>query len=90
MKIVKTVLIGIFALSLAVFGVSVVLSFAGRDAAVPEITSDRDVLEIPCSYTQDQLMEGLSAYDEQDGDLTDRIVAGSFSRVVTPGVSSLT
>lgn len=90
MKIVKTVLIGIFALSLAVFGVSVVLSFAGRDAAVPEITSDRDVLEIPCSYMQDQLMEGLSAYDEQDGDLTDRIVAGSFSRFVTPGVSSLT
>ena len=90
MKIVKTAMLMILALSVGVFGVSVIISLAGRDASAPVITSDTDVLEIPCDYTQDQLMAGLSASDAEDGDLTDQIVAGSFSRFVTPGVTSLT
>ena len=59
MKIVKTAMLMILALSVGVFGVSVIISLAGRDASAPVITSDTDVLEIPCDYTQDQLMAGL-------------------------------
>ena len=33
---------------------------------------------------------GVTASDEEDGDLTDQIVAGSFSRFVDPGVTGLT
>lgn len=90
MKIVKRALIIFLGLSLGVFGVSEVITLAGRDASEPEIVSDREVLEIPCAYTQEQLMEGLAASDAEDGDLTDRIVAGSFSRFVTPGVTTMT
>lgn len=62
----------------------------GRDTTDPVIGSDRDVLEIPCEYTKEQLMEGMSASDAEDGDLTDQIVAGSFSRFISKGVCSLT
>ena len=35
-------------------------------------------------------MEGLSASDEKDGDLTSQIIAGSFSRFIEEGVSNIT
>lgn len=90
MKIMKLMLIMVFVLSLAVFGVSEIIELSGRDMTNPVIESDREVLEIPCAYTQEQLMEGMSAFDKEDGDLTDQIVAGSFSRFISDGVCSLT
>lgn len=90
MRIVRMLLIVASALALVMFGVSELVELRGRDATPPEIGSDREVLEIPCEYTQEQLMEGMSAWDETDGDLTSDIVVGSFSRFLEPGVSSLT
>ena len=90
MRYVRMALIVLFVLSLGIFGVSEIMEISGRDTTVPEITSDRDVLEIPCAYTEEQLLEGLTAEDEADGDLTSRIIAGSFSRFIEKGVSNLT
>ena len=90
MRLVKIGLIIVFILSAVLFGVSEGMEFRDRDLDVPEIASDREVLEIPCEYTEEQLMEGMSASDEQDGDLTDQIVAGAFSRFTEPGVTDLT
>ena len=61
-----------------------VVLFQNRDPNEPEIVSDREILEIPCEYTQEQLLEGLTASDQEDGDLTSQIVAGSFSRFIEP------
>ena len=90
MRIVRIILIAVSILSLGIFGISELIRFSGRDTEAPEITSDRDVLEIPCEYTQEQLMEGLSAKDETDGDLTSEIIAGSFSRFIDTGMCNLT
>lgn len=90
MRIVRLGLIIVFLLSLGLFGVTEAAQFVLQDQTEPEITSDRDVLEITCDYTEDQLMEGLSASDEKDGDLTSQIIAGSFSRFIEEGVSNIT
>lgn len=90
MRIVRLGLIIVFLLSLGLFGVTEAAQFVLQDRTEPEITSDRDVLEITCDYTEDQLMEGLSASDEKDGDLTSQIIAGSFSRFIEEGVSNIT
>ena len=90
MRFVRAAVIIIFILSLGIFGVSQVVELQNRDPHVPEITSDREVLEIPCEYTEEQLTEGLTATDQEDGDLTAQIVAGSFSRFIEPGVCNLT
>lgn len=90
MRIVRIILIVVSILSLGIFGISELIRFSGRDTEAPEITSDRDVLEIPCEYTQEQLMEGLSAEDETDGDLTSEIIAGPFSRFINTGECNLT
>lgn len=90
MRIVRTVLIVVFALSLGIFGVSEIIELSTRDTTQPEIVSDREVLEIPCEYTEEQLMEGLTARDDSDGDLTSQIIAGSFSRFIDKGVCNIT
>lgn len=90
MRIVRTALIIVFLLSLGLFGATEAIGFIGMDRTMPEITSDREILEIPCEYTEEQLLEGLSASDDADGDLTSQIIAGSFSRFIDDGVSSIT
>ena len=56
-----------------------------QDHTIPTISTDSDVLEIPCKYTQQQLMKGVTAEDSKDGDLTDQILVGNFSRFIEPG-----
>lgn len=90
MKFVKMAVVIAFVLALTAFGAAEIKEIRERDTSKPVITSDRDVLEIPCDYTQEQLVEGLSASDEKDGDLTDKILVGNFSRFIEKGVSNVT
>ncbi len=90
MRIVRNAVVIITILSFALFGVTEVIRLVNRDTTLPVITSDREVLEIPCDYTEEQLLEGLTASDEEDGDLTSQIIAGSFSRFIEKGVSNMT
>lgn len=90
MKFVKSAVIAIFVLAVGIFGTAKVLAYTERDPSPPEITSDREVLEIPCSYTQEQLVEGLTAHDDTDGDLTSQILTGSFSRFIEKGLCNVT
>lgn len=60
-----------------------------RDDTLPTITADSETLEIPCAYTQDQLMAGVTASDAVDGDLTGQIMMGTFSHFIELGVCNL-
>ena len=53
MRFVRAGVVMIFILSLVIFGVSRVVLFQNRDPNEPEIVSDREILEIPCEYTQE-------------------------------------
>ncbi|HIZ66531.1 MAG TPA: DUF5011 domain-containing protein [Candidatus Blautia pullicola] len=90
MRFVRTGVIILFILSLGIYLAAQGVQMRNRDPHVPEITSDREILEIPCAYSQEQLLEGMAASDREDGDLTSQIVAGSFSRFIEPGVCNLT
>lgn len=90
MRIVRIILAAVSVLAFGMFGISELIELGTRDTTIPEIISDREVLEIPCSYTQEQLSEGLSAWDETDGDLTSEIIPGTFSRFIDTGTCTLT
>ena len=55
----------------------------------PIISSDVDEIRIPCQYDKEDLLQGLTAYDAEDGYITDRILIGGFSDFTEQGVSSL-
>lgn len=90
MKYIKILVIIVFVISLAAYGLSVGKDILSYDSSVPEITSDREILEVTCDYTQEQLLEGLQAFDDKDGDLTSQILIGGSTRFIEKGVFNLT
>ena len=54
------------------------------DPTLPSMSSDRDILEVTTDYTQEDLLEGLSAWDERDGDLTEDILVVIFLSLSSP------
>lgn len=90
MKILRYATISIFCISIIIFMVATIEEYINKDPDKPQIESDREVLEISCNYTYDQLLEGLKATDETDGDLTNEIVVGSISRFINRGEANVT
>ncbi len=39
----------------------------------PVIKCDKDIITVKCSDSDDEVLRGVTAYDEQDGDLTDKL-----------------
>ncbi len=56
----------------------------------PVILCDDEVLEISCNYTQEDLMQGITAEDAEDGDLTDSVVVGQLSMFIDEKECELT
>ena len=79
MKLLRAVVVVLFLLGIELYGAAWIGDRLNRDQTIPEITSDREMLEVPSAYTEDMLLEGLSAYDGLDGDLTDQIVVRGLS-----------
>lgn len=52
------------ALAIVIFAAAEVREQMNADDTLPTITMDSDTIDIPCEYTADQLLAGISAYDE--------------------------
>ena len=90
MRYIRILVIILFIASLGIYGAARIKEQATEDPTRPGITSDREELEVSTSYEESDLLEGLTAEDEKDGDLTDQIMAGNFSQFIEPGVCNLT
>ena len=88
-RLLRGVSIAALALALALFIAAQVNERMNRDDTLPTITADSDTIEIPCDYTQEQLLAGISASDAKDGDLTGQVLVGNFTRFIEPGVCDL-
>lgn len=77
------------ALAVVLFIAAYVVDYLNRDDTMPSLSFQTDTLEIPCNYTEEDLLQGVTAWDEKDGDLTDQILPGTFTRFLEPGVCDL-
>ena len=66
MKYLRILLFALLAVSIAAFGVAKVQEISARNAHVPVIESEDGTLELPCDYTEEELLAGVSAFDEED------------------------
>ncbi len=57
------------------------------DKTIPQITVEGERIEVSLDSTNEDLLIGVSAYDEKDGDITDKVIVESISRFIEPGVS---
>lgn len=90
MKAVRNIVIVLLVIALGIYVASWFVEQSREDPTRPTITSDVEVLELPCAYSQEQMLSGLHAYDERDGDLTSEILVGEISRFQQEGTCEVT
>lgn len=90
MKRLRISIAVLLVLSSVAFGVSRGVVYLNKDDTIPEIVCSAGVLSISASDGEEALLQGVTAYDEKDGDLTDRIVVESIVGTNTPGRVSVT
>lgn len=60
------------------------------DKTLPEIKVEGELIEVSLKATDEELLKGVTAYDEKDGDLTGEIIVESISKFTEKGVSKVT
>jgi hypothetical protein len=56
----------------------------------PKITCPQEILEVSASDSESALLAGVTAVDEQDGDLTDKITISGISKLITNNTAKVT
>lgn len=62
----------------------------GEDNTIPQINVEGEMIEVSLKATDEELLKGVTAYDEKDKDLTEKIIIESISRFAEKGVSKVT
>ena len=86
MRYLRVVAILLFVISLAISAWANVRYYSDRNTDMPTISSDTELLQISVKDDSSALLQGLTAQDATDGDLTDEIMVTSISHFVEPGV----
>lgn len=89
MHYLKLTTIILFVLSCAAYGISVFVYKKDVDTTPPVITAEMDLLEVSVKDDQRKLYEGLTAMDDKDGDITDRIMISGESYFMSANECSI-
>ncbi len=90
MKRSYLIIIVLFFISAILFGFTQVHEYMKNAGSPPEISMDTATLEVSVNATDEELLAGPTAYDPEDGDLTDQLLVESFSRFVGRGRRTVT
>lgn len=90
MRTVKQLLIILLVLLTAGHIVTAVYQGSSDRKIGPKISCPEGILEISASDPESKLLEGVTATDEQDGDLTGQIILGGVSKLITEDTAKVT
>ncbi len=90
MRILRNTMILLFVACALLCGFSVAKELREKDSTYPEIRFESDSIEMALGDGEEKLLEGVTAYDGKDGDLTSQVFVESISNFVSPGVSNVT
>lgn len=90
MKTIKLTVIILLALLLVAYIGSYIYLGSSDRKIPPEISCPQDVLEVSASDPESSLLVGITAVDEQDGDLTDKVTISGISKLVTNDTAKVT
>ena len=85
MRRIRLAVVGIFVLSLIAFIVFNIVNRVTTDSTPPVITSESDTVTVSVAAEESELLAGLTAADDEDGDLTGEIMISSMSNFTEPG-----
>jgi hypothetical protein len=90
MKKVRIAILVFFIATAAVFGTQTIRRRLSTDYRAPVIKADSDSLTVTIAATDEDLLKGMTAYDNIDGDVTDKLVVVSKGKFVSKGTLHVT
>lgn len=90
MRAIKRTLIILLVLLTAGYILTAVLRGSADRKVAPVISCPEGVLEISASDPKSLLLQGVTAYDQQDGDLTGRVILGGVSKLISNDTAKVT
>lgn len=90
MKLLRGIIIGLFAVLVALTGASEWYARTQVDRTPPTITCEDGVLEVSVRADRSELMQGVTARDDRDGDLTERIMVEHVSNLTGADTARIT
>jgi len=80
----------VFLLTLAAFAATRLYTMFRLDRTPPVITCDSEVVEVGVDYTDADLLAGVTAVDDRDGDISHAILVKSVSQLITADTAKVT
>lgn len=90
MRLLRFGIIVLFLVTSVVFGGMYVENVILADKSIPVITIDSPMLEVSLNAGDEEFLKGVTAYDEKDKDITDRVIVESVSNFIDEGVCKVT
>lgn len=90
MRTIKILLVILLLVTTGLFGITTIHQRTSGVRVRPEIRCDQTTLEISVQQPEADLLVGLTATDEQDGDLTDQIMVAGISKLISQDTAKVT
>lgn len=90
MKIFRIAVSALFIVTFAVFSYFFISEKRNTDNTLPFISVDEELLEVGFKVTDEELLAGVTAFDEKDGDISGKVIVESISKFTEKGVSKVT
>lgn len=90
MRILRIAVSALFVITLAVFSYFFINVKIHTDNTIPVISVEEEMLEVGFKVTDEELLEGVTAFDEKDKDLTDKVIVETISKFSEKGVCKVT
>lgn len=85
MRILRITVSVLFVIILIVFSLLKIQQHR-HDTSYPIINIEEDILSVSINASNEDILQGITAYDEKDGDITSKIIIESISHFTEPGV----
>ena len=60
-----------------------------KDKTIPVITMETEQIDVSVKATDEELLQGVTAFDEKDGDISSRLLVESISKFTTVGYAKM-
>ncbi|MBR5245838.1 MAG: DUF5011 domain-containing protein [Clostridia bacterium] len=90
MRILRVAVTIVFVVTTALFFMFFVKEKMTVDKTMPVIKIDEEILNVNIDATDEEFLQGVTAFDEKDGDITEKIIVESVSKFLSKGVCKVT
>lgn len=87
---IRIILVVLFVVIAVLFGIYQAYQFTHEDIAPPVFVVEKDYIEVSVSATNAELCDGLYAYDNMDGDISDKISVYKVSQLFSLNEATIT